>query len=235
MKLAVASIAFWLGLPLAGLQGLWIKRTAIRLAEARGQRTGISGAGKAFNLLALGDSIIAGTGTETVAQSFPVHFAQALADRHQYAVHWQLEGSNGRDISQLRQKLKTFESKQIFDMIVISIGVNDVTGLRSKKSWRSQLSALCDELRELWPGANIIFLGLPPMGSFPLPPQPLRFTLGKRAATLDTISADVISRRDNMLHIPSHTSEAQLDFCEDGFHPSANGCRIWAKALAQCV
>ena len=235
MKRFLGSIVFWLGLPLSALQGLWIKRTAIRLPEARGQKNGISGAGEPFNLLALGDSIIAGTGTEIVEQSFPVHFAQAIADRHQCSVHWQTEGTNGLDISQLRQKLKTFESKQEFDMIVISIGVNDVTGLRSKKSWRSQLFALCDELRELWPGAKIVFLGLPPMGSFPLPPQPLRFALGRRAAALDAITAIVISGQHHMLHIPSMAGAAQLDFCEDGFHPSANGCRIWARELAQCV
>ena len=235
MKQAFGSIVFWLGLPLSTLQGLWLKRTAIRLPEAQGQRTGISGAGKQFNLLALGDSIIAGTGTEIVEQSFPVHFAKAIADRHQYAVYWQLEGSNGRDIAQLRQSISTFEPDQTINMIVISIGVNDVTGLRSKKSWRSQLFALCDELRELWPGAKIVFLGLPPMGSFPLPPQPLRFTLGRRAEALDTITATIISGQSNMLHIPSVAGAAQLEFCEDGFHPSANGCRIWAKALAQCV
>lgn len=235
MKQALGSICMCLCLPVSALQGLWLKRTAIRLPEAQGQRTGTSGAGEAFNLLALGDSIIAGTGTETVAQSFPVHFAQAIANRHQYTVNWQIEGTNGLDISQLRQKLKTFKPAQKFDMIVISIGVNDVTGLRSKGSWAAQLVALTDELRNLWQDAKIVFLGLPPMGSFPLPPQPLRFSLGKRAATLDRITADVISQRDNMLHIPSFADPLELEFCRDGFHPSANGCRIWAQALAQCV
>ena len=228
-------MVFWLCLPLSALQGLWIKRTAIRLPEARGPRTGTSGTGEAFNLLALGDSIIAGTGTETVEQSFPVHFAQAIADRQQYAVNWQREGTNGLGVSQLRQKLKSFIADQKINMIIISIGVNDVTGLRSKGSWATQLGALADELRELWPEAKVVFLGLPPMGSFPLPPQPLRFSLGKRAATLDKISAEIISRRDNMLHVPSFADPAELEFCRDGFHPSANGCRIWAGKLAQTI
>lgn len=235
MKQLAGGIAFWLCLPLATLQGLRLKRTAIRLPEARGKRTGKCGTGEAFRLLALGDSIMAGTGTSVIEQSFPVQFSNALADRFQYSVHWQIEGKNGLDISQLRQRLTTMQPDEEVDMVVISIGVNDVTGLRRKKSWRVQLHALVVELRLMWPAAKIVFLGLPPMGSFPLPPQPLRFALGKRAAALDGITADVISLHDNMLHIPSFADPDQLEFCEDGFHPSANGCHNWARTLAQSI
>jgi hypothetical protein len=79
----------------------------------------------------------------------------------------------------------------------------------------------------------VVFAGLPPMGLFPAPPQPLRFTLGYRAATLDAIAAELISRQAGMVHVPTEISPRQHDFCEDGFHPSAESCASWAKVLAQ--
>ncbi len=78
-----------------------------------------------------------------------------------------------------------------------------------------------------------MFAGLPPMGQFPLPPQPLRFALGQRAATLDAIAADIISRQSGMLHVPTEINPLEQEFCEDGFHPSAESCANWASVLAQ--
>jgi len=142
-------------------------------------------------------------------------------------------GANGADISDLRQSIKLLSHQQDIDVILISIGVNDVTGLSSTRRWRFQVNQLVSELAEKWPLANVIFLGLPPMGQFPLPPQPLRFTLGQRAATLDAIAAGIISRQAGMLHIPTDINPLQQEFCEDGFHPSAESCASWSLVLAQ--
>jgi hypothetical protein len=71
------------------------------------------------------------------------------------------------------------------------------------------------------------------MGKFPLPPQPLRFTLGMRAATLDAIAAEVLSPESQMAHIPTEIDPAEQEFCEDGFHPSAASCAHWAQELAR--
>ena len=235
MKHISARIGFWLLLPLSALQGLWLRRTATRLPEASGDRSGISGQGETLHLLAMGDSIIAGVGTGTVEQSLPVQFAQALAETRACSVQWRLEGENGADISRLRHRIGQFEPGQKADLILISIGVNDVTGLSSIRNWRFQVNALVAELNRKWPKARVIFAGLPPMGRFPLPPQPLRFTLGKRAATLDSIAAGIISRQANMKHIPTDIDPVQQEFCEDGFHPSALACSSWAIELAQRI
>ena len=71
------------------------------------------------------------------------------------------------------------------------------------------------------------------MGRFPLPPQPLRFTLGHRAATLDALAAEFISGQAGMLHIATDIDPLRHDFCADGFHPSAQSCASWALELAQ--
>lgn len=226
-------LAFWLLLPLSAVQGLWVRRTALRLPEARGARTGTVGQGEELRLLALGDSIIAGVGTGSVEKSMPVQFAQALASSRKCSVQWQVIGANGAEISDLRHSIRQLEDQQHVDVILISIGVNDVTGLSSTRRWRMQVNQLVAELSEKWPQARVIFVGLPPMGKFPLPPQPLRFTLGQRASTLDSIAADIILRQELMLHIPTEINPGEQEFCEDGFHPSAESCAYWASVLAQ--
>lgn len=226
-------LGFWLLLPLSGVQGLWLRRTATRLPVASGAKTGVCGEGEEIHLLALGDSIIAGVGTGSVQNSLPVQFAKALASLKKCCVKWQVEGANGADISDLRHSVSLLAHEQQADVILISIGVNDVTGLSSTRHWRHQVNQLVSELRQRWPQARVVFAGLPPMGLFPLPPQPLRFTLGQRASTLDAIAADIISRQALMLHIPTDINPLQQGFCEDGFHPSAESCANWASVLAQ--
>jgi lysophospholipase L1-like esterase len=226
-------LGFWLSLPVSALQGLRLRRTAIRLPEASGARTGVCGQGANLYLLALGDSIIAGVGTSDMAHSLPVRFAHALAAARQCAVHWQVNGENGADIADLRHSIGQLPRETKADVILISIGVNDVTGLSSTRHWRTQLEQLFKEIRRRWPQARVIFAGLPPMGSFPLPPQPLRFTLGRRAATLDAIAARVISAQTGMLHITTDIKPHRDEFCADGFHPSADSCADWADVLAQ--
>jgi len=211
-------IGFWLFLPLSALQGLWLRFSATRLPEASGNRTGVNGQGAKLQLLAMGDSIIAGVGTGSMDRSMPVQF---------------VEGKNGADISDLRERIGNLDQDQQGDVILISIGVNNITGLSSTRQWRIQINALVVDLKRRWPRALVIFAGLPPMGRFPLPPQPLRFTLGHRAATLDNIAAEVISQQVNMLYIPTDIDPVHQEFCEDGFHPSAEACGSWAKELVQ--
>jgi len=233
MKSFSKLLGFWLLLPLSAMQGLWLRHTATRLPEASGPRTGDCGPGAELRLLALGDSIIAGVGTGDIENSLPVQFAHALASIRKCSVQWRVMGANGADISDLRHSIKLLSHQKQIDVIFISIGVNDVTGLSSTRRWRFQVNQLVSELGEKWPKARVIFVGLPPMGQFPLPPQPLRFTLGWRAATLDAIAAGIISRQTRMLHIPTDINPLQQEFCEDGFHPSAESCANWASVLAQ--
>lgn len=232
-KNTLIRIGFWLLVPISAIQGLWLLTKAIRLPEATGDKSGVCGSGEPLHLLALGDSIIAGVGTGTVPRSMPVLFAQALAKHEGRSVFWEAAGTNGADISDLCERVRGLDRQQKVDLILISIGVNDVTGLSSSRHWKSRLDTLTMELRNKWPQARVVFMGLPPMSKFPLPPQPLRFTLGLRAAILDTITATVVSNQANMLHIPTEIDAQHHQFCEDGFHPSSEACEMWAEELAR--
>lgn len=223
---------FWLLLPVTALQGLWLRRRALRLPGAPGERRGSCGEGEPLHLLALGDSIIDGVGTGHVEESLPVQFACALAEELGQRVEWLIEGQTGNTIDDVLTCLDAVEEGYAADVILLSVGVNNVTGLTSTRYWRARLEELLNRLGNSFPDARIIFAGLPPMSRFPLPPQPLRFSLGLRATTLDRIASSLIASHPNARHIPTRINPDEHGFCEDGFHPSAESCTLWARELA---
>lgn len=225
-------LLFWLLLPLTAVQGLRLRRVALRLPGAQGDRSGSAGRGAEYHLLAVGDSIIDGVGTGRIERSLPVQFASELAAAKERTVRWRVEGLSGRNIDDVIDCLQSVAHRPHPDLVLLSVGVNDVTGLRSTRAWRLRLTELIGIIHQRWPQARILFAGLPPMALFPLPPQPLRFSLGLRAATLDRIAQEIIGDHPNAVHVPTRVNPAEHDFCADGFHPSAESCTLWAKELA---
>lgn len=230
-RIGFRRIAFWLLLPATAVQGLWLRRVAIRLPGAPGEQQGDIGTGEVMHLLALGDSIIEGVGTNDVMESLPVQFAKVLSEQSGKCIHWRIEGKSGFDIDDVLERLNSLEQLPAPHYVLLSVGVNDVTGLSTTQHWRRRVTELLHTLCRRWPDTQIIFAGLPPMAEFPLPPQPLRFSLGLRAATLDNIAASVINRFSNATHVPTRINPQEHGFCEDGFHPSAESCNLWAEQL----
>jgi len=228
------SLLVLLMLPVTAVEGLWLKFRATRLPGAPGQRTGTVGQGDRLHLLAIGDSIIDGVGTGCMENALPVLFARALSEGHGKQVDWRVEGQSGLDIRGLLQRLDSVGAETV-NVILISIGVNDVTGLTGNQRWRTDVNTLLDRLRSAWPSAQILFAGLPPMSRFPLLPQPLRFTLGWRAETLDSIAAAICSGRPGVHHVPTVIDPSVHTFSEDGYHPSSESCAAWARELAGFV
>jgi lysophospholipase L1-like esterase len=221
-------------LPLTAAQGLWLKYRARRLPGAPGERRGMTGPGEPLHLLAIGDSIIDGVGVDHMDRALPALFAHALSQELGRAVRWQICGQSGIDIDGLLQRIDALNAGPV-DVILISIGVNDVTGLSSARHWRNSVGRLIDRLRTAWPSARILFAGLPPMARFPLLPQPLRFTLGWRADTLDSIAAGICRDRPDVWHVPTVIDPRLHTFSDDGYHPSGESCAAWARVLARHV
>jgi lysophospholipase L1-like esterase len=222
---------FWALLPVTIPQGLWLRRRATRLPGAAGERRGACGQGADLHLLAIGDSIIDGVGTGTVEASLPGRLAAALAGRG-YRVHWRIEGTSGHGLREVAARLASLPAGIHADLVLMSVGVNDVTRLTRTHRWRLGLRELLRMIGRRWPNARILFAGLPPMERFPLPPQPLRFSLGLRARTLDGIASDLIRDAPNAVHVPTRIDPQVHGFCADGFHPSAESCTLWAYELA---
>lgn len=228
--------AFWLLLPLIAPQGVWIWWRAPRFAPAAGPAEGVAGRGKPFRLLAIGDSIVAGVGVETLAEAMPGRLAGALAARLNREVRWIARGVSGFDAAEVRELVPALsESERDFDCVFVSVGVNDVTGIRRTGTWTRDLVGLVDDLRRNSPAALIVVCGLPPLHGFPLLPQPLRAVFGLRARTFDGIAANAVGRLPGVLFAANRFEPRPEFFAPDGYHPSGESCRMWALAVAELV
>ena len=231
-RLFARSALFWSALPLMLPQALRLKRSAPRAAAAEGAREGSVGATEAprLRLLAVGDSPFEGVGIARITDTLPVRLAQRIADAEQMCVDWRISAKNGATARSLRERLLPTIEPEAFDLILVSVGVNDVTGLSRGRHFADALDALLSDLRAHSPQAQIVLLGIPPIQAFPLLPQPLRAWLGGRSRRLESLGV-AAARRHEALHSPVRVQPAPELFASDGFHPSELGHARWAEEV----
>lgn len=228
----IKSLLFWTILPLLLPQALYVRRTAPRLMPAGGAREGQAGLGEQRRLLAIGDSIIAGVGASELSRALVGQTALALANAKNCRICWQALGAAGYDSAQTLERLVPKLPDTAFDYVIISVGVNDVTGLAPGHRWRSNISRLIQALRSHSPGACIGFAGMPPLSGFPLLPQPLRATLGLRGRAFDAIARQVIAEYPDTAHVPLDFEPGRDTFAADGYHPSEPSYAEFGRQMA---
>lgn len=231
-RLFARSALFWPALPLMLPQALWLKRSAPRAAAAEGPREGHAGELDAprLRLLALGDSPFEGVGIARIADTLPVRLAERIAETHALRVDWRILAKNGATARSLRERQLPKIEPEAFDLILVSVGVNDVTGLSRGRGFAGALDALLSDLRAHSPQAQVVLLGIPPMQAFPLLPQPLRAWLGGRSRRLEALGVTAAQEHE-ALHSPVRVQPAPELFASDGFHPSELGHARWAEEV----
>lgn len=163
-------------------QGLWVRWTTPKLPEAAGDRVGVDGQGQPIRLLVLGDSAAAGVGVNHQKESLIGQIVSCLSSH--YEVHWQLHATTGHTTEDVIDRIKTLP-EQTFDVVVTSVGVNDVTRRIHPDQWIEQQRVMLSLLKERFQARKICVTPVPPMHVFPALPQPLRWCLGRRAAALN--------------------------------------------------
>jgi lysophospholipase L1-like esterase len=227
---------FWGCLPLAVPQGLLLRRRSPRFPAAVGADCGAIGSGHLLRVLAMGDSIVAGVGAGTTAAAVPARFAAELSIHLERRVHWRALGRVGADAAYVRKHLIAQLGTGDLDLVLLSIGLNDVTSLRTRRAFRSDLLAIIEALALHSPECRVVLAGLPPLHMFPTLPQPLRFLFGQRARSFDLVMAGIARSRSKVLHVPTPVDLDAAAFAADGYHPSAASHARWARNLAEaCV
>ena len=255
-------------LPLLLLQGIWVRFKTIKLPEATGERSGyyastntstdtststdINANAKHNNetvkLLILGDSAAAGVGVNQQKQALAGQLPPLLAKQH--SITWQLVASSGLTSSDIIKQL-TLLPTQTFDLVLVSVGVNDVTHFTHQAQWAENISHLATMLTTKFSADKVLFSSVPPMHLFTALPQPLRWWLGLRASKLNALMATVlvalqqhssVQNTDNQ-GVNKHTNKCavltvDLPFkpeylAKDGMHPSTLAYRVWAKQAAE--
>jgi lysophospholipase L1-like esterase len=124
------------------------------------------------------------------------------------------------------------------DVAVVLIGANDATGLRRPGESAAHLGAAVRRLREA--GVQVVVGTCPDLGAVRAFAPPLRQVVawfGRRVAHAQAravraaggVVVDLAGETGPVFRADAGT------LCHDGFHPSADGYRIWAHALLPAV
>lgn len=234
---------FWLLLPLAMPQALRVRRTAPRFAGATGAEASVcdvdggirDNIAPPLRILAIGDSIVAGVGAGTMDGALGGATAAALSQRLACTVSWRACGRIGAGVEKVHAELLPQVPDEGFDAVLVSVGVNDITGLRRSARWADALGGLLDALRRRFPNATILLAGMPPLQVFPLLPFPLGWLFGLRGKTFDGLARRAIALRDNMLFVALEFEAHPDKFAADGFHPSRASYAEFGMALSDAL
>lgn len=215
--------------PLLLAQGRYTRRVTPKLPEAQGERTGISGSGPELRLLILGDSAAAGVGVDTQAAALAGQVVGRLSASFQ--VHWKLLAQSGFDSRQIIALAGNMPQER-FDAVLVSAGVNDVTGGISGRDWCAAQSRLIELLRQKFGARHIILSRIPRMQRFPALPQPLRWFLGHRAERFNRLLQSQIQRYPECSLLDLGDTPFEGMMAADGFHPGPSIYSLWADSAA---
>lgn len=218
--------------PVFWLQGRHVRRVTPRMPEAAGSRMGVCGEGPVCRVLVAGDSGAAGVGVATQDEGLCGQLVHHLSQHHR--VEWSIVAVNGLDSPGLVQLLEDTPISR-FDVVVLSMGANDVTCLCSPQRWVQWQTQLAELVAQRFAPGLLVHSAVPPMHSCMAFPQPLRWFMGRWALEMNMLLSGMLSGQSmRTMHWHPETTTSH-GMAVDGFHPSADGYALWADGLSQSI
>ncbi|WP_422773298.1 SGNH/GDSL hydrolase family protein [Plantactinospora sp. WMMC1484] len=197
-----------------------------------------------LRLVLLGDSAALGVGVERADDTVGGQLARLLAEgvgpaaggeRQVWLSSVGVSGSRSTDLAtQVARALLGGRP----DVAVILVGANDVLGLRRPGEAAAYLGAAVRRLHGA--GVRVVVGTCPDLGAVRAIAPPLRQVtgwLGRQAARAQAVA--VLEAGGTVVDLAAETGAVfRADagtFCSDGYHPSADGYRVWAHALLPAV
>lgn len=118
--------------PILAFQAVNVRRSALNLADPVGRRDVVSGQGPILQLLIVGDSSAAGVGTSHQEEALLGHMRKRLSQTN--SVHWTVDAKTGATTADTIARQQESQ-QQKFDVVSISLGVNDITSLVPLAVW----------------------------------------------------------------------------------------------------
>ncbi|WP_213453564.1 SGNH/GDSL hydrolase family protein [Rhizomonospora bruguierae] len=192
-----------------------------------------------LRLVLLGDSAALGVGVDRVQDTVGGQLAELLAHGVQpRRVHLSSVGVSGSRATDLSTQVARALLGERPDVAVILIGANDATTLRRPAESAAYLAAAVRRLREA--GTEVVVGSCPDLGAVRSVAQPLRQVigwLGRRTARAQARA--VLDAGGAVVDLGTETGPVfRADagtLSHDGYHPSADGYRVWAHALLPAV
>lgn len=238
LKLKIVTLTL---VPALLIQGYRVKKNTLRLSEPQGIRQGTMGKGKPLSILILGDSAAAGVGVEHQQDALLGSLLHEL--KQDFEISYQLEAKTGDTTVQVLERTQLLE-KQHFDVVISSVGVNDVTKLTSPKKWIQLQQQFYTEIENKFSPQLILVTSVPPMNLFPALPNPLGWLFGQYSSAMNQKLANFIQNkplqqdatRYQLIQFDlAHFKALNLQMAKDGFHPSKEIYQIWAGEIANKI
>lgn len=229
------NLIFWGSLPLLLPQALQVRRAAPRFLPAQGEPWGRIPGPTPRRLIAIGDSIVAGVGINRMEDALVGSTARSLSEVLDVGVDWFSLGRTGLTSIDVLEQLVPLLDPEPADFIMVSVGVNDITSLRTLHGWQRSLHQLLMTLHRHSPEARIALAGVPPMQCFPLLPQPLRRISGLRSQSFDQVARRVIQDLDFAAYAPFEKLLTPNQFAPDGYHPCQEACIEFGQSMASAL
>jgi len=211
--------------PILKWQGKIVKDTVLKLPEAKGSRSGEKGSGKRLNILITGDSSACGVGVAHITKSLAGHLIKILSQVYQ--CNWKIIAKSGLNTSNLIKIIEEQESCP-FDIVIISVGMNDITSGISRENWMREMKKLQTSLQIKFNPKQFIFCGLPPVGKFKIIPNPLKWILALKAKLFDLSLNKFCNNNPKSIHLLIKLPFEEKMIAIDGFHPSEEFYKLWA-------
>lgn len=221
--------------PLLLLQGRRVRKTALRLPEAAGPRAGAAYRPEgAFPLrvLFVGDSSVAGVGVEHQDHALAAQACALLSENLGTTVEWQIVAKSGVNTREALDLVAASELRPA-DLLVISLGTNDVTTQRSLVQFLGDYQALVDALTAKVGARAVIVTGIPPLHRSPALPQPLRWYIGRYARKLDAGLRHWALSDQARSFVSLQWAGVVAQLARDGFHPGEAQYSYWAGLVAE--
>ncbi len=218
--------------PVLVAQGAGVRRTALRLADPSGRRHGVSGQGPDLRLLIIGDSSAVGVGTSHQEEALLGHMRKRLSQTN--TVYWSVDAQTGATTADTIARLQD-SARQKFDIVSVSLGVNDITTQVPLSVWLQQYATLLRLIEDRFQADVICVSGIPPIRYFPLLPQPLRWVLGAQARRFDHALRGLIARQDGCRFVAMDFEPDVSKMSPDGFHPGPKIYSEWGRKVYRAI
>lgn len=188
--------------------------------------------GPGLNYVLLGDSLGVGQGGD-YEQGFAVLTATNLSKEYIVTMtNFSISGAVIADISAQFKKSVSLKP----NLILISVGGNDVTHLTPLSKVKTGLENLIEEIINANCMTKIVLTGSPDMGAVTRFPQPLRHLAGARSDQINLVFTEVSKKYDLTLVPlsketgPIFRSDPTL-LAVDNFHPNTRGYEVMVNVI----
>ena len=234
-------------IPFMYFQGKKVKASVPVLPEAINPE-GVDGNSKnQINLLAIGESTIAGVGVEQHKNGLTGAVSKFIAENFDTQVNWKVVAKSGYTAQQVAKNLipKIGDFKP--DIILIGLGANDAFQFNSPNTWRKSMNTILTRLNNTFTNSKIVCINMPPIKEFPAFTPLLKGTIGNLIELFRDELMEEVKHHANTYFIDkkltfnewitNHFDHpiAKQAFFSDGIHPSMLTYQTWGKEVAKYI